>query len=445
MKKLILVPILIIALTVSCKKDLVAPDNSSPGAVVTPEMARDTLYYIMKEWYYWYNKPEAESVTTSNKGNYDDPYLLLDAMRYKALDRWSFVADYDQFMAQMQGTFVGHGFSIGLDSASGKAGNARIAMIYRNSPLYANGVRRGWIVKKINNTDVAQTLKSGNAAYSALIGPGQAGITNIFVFQPPIGDPVTISSTKSTFQVNSVLAYDTLHLSTGVTGHLVFESFIEPSENELASAFKYFSENNVKNLIVDLRYNSGGLISVAQSLASYIAGNTHVGEVFLKFLYNDKHPEQNSSYPFKTTLYPLSLTRLVYITSRSTASASETVMNGLKPFLNIVSIGDTTDGKPTGMNGWGVGKKYAMFPVTFKTVNSLNQGDFFDGFFPAKLSNDDIKHDFSDRKELCLKEAIYYLEKGSVSRSSKSLSTVKPAPRFSEKPEWMNNAFILEK
>ena len=79
--------------------------------------------------------PEATSVTTSNKENYTDPYELMDAMRYKTLDRWSFVADYDEFIAEMQGTFVGHGFRIGLDNA----GNARIAMIYSNSPLYANG------------------------------------------------------------------------------------------------------------------------------------------------------------------------------------------------------------------------------------------------------------------------------------------------------------------
>lgn len=153
MKKLIFLPILFLALTASCKKDNVTPDNT-----LTPAMARDSLYYIMKDWYYWYNMPEAIGVTTSNKGNYNDPYELMDAMRYKTIDRWSFVMDYDKFVATMQqGTFVGHGFRIGLDNT----GNARIAMIYSNSPLYANGVRRGWIVKKINNTDIAPILLSG--------------------------------------------------------------------------------------------------------------------------------------------------------------------------------------------------------------------------------------------------------------------------------------------
>ena len=72
------------------------------------------------------------------------------------------------------------------------------------------------------------------------------------------------------------------------------------------------------------------------------------------------------------------------ITTRGTASASEAVMNGLKPHINVVSIGDTTNGKPTGMNGWEVGKKYFIWPVTFKMVNSQNQGEYFNGIFPAK-------------------------------------------------------------
>jgi carboxyl-terminal processing protease len=341
----------------------------------------------------------------------------------------------------MQGTFVGHGFRIGVDNT----GNARIAMIYSKSPLYANGVRRGWILKKINNVDVAPILISGDgAAYSSLIGPGTAGITNIFLFQKPDGTETTFSSTKSSFTVNTVLLYDTLHLKNGVVaGQLVFESFITPSVEELATAFSFFKANNIKDLILDLRYNSGGYLYIAQTLASYIAGDTYQGSVFAKLQYNNKHQDANTTYLFKTTASPLSLPRVVVITTRSTASASEAVMNGLKPFVNVISIGDTTNGKPTGMNGWDIGKKYYMWPVTFKMVNSQNLGEYFDGIFPAKLLPDDITHDFSDRNELCLKEAIHYLETGSV--SAKSSPEFKRFPQFSDKPSWMNNAFVLEK
>jgi carboxyl-terminal processing protease len=431
MKKLFFLPMIFLTLVVSCKKDNLE--------TLTPAMARDSLYYIMKDIYYWYDKPEAMSVTEVTKDNYKDPYELLDAMRYKALDRWSFVADYNDFMAQMQGTFVGHGFRIGLDNS----GNARIAMIYNNSPLYASGVRRGWILLKINNTDLAPIIIArDDDAYNNLIGPREAGITNNFLFRRPDGTEVSISSTKSTFQVSSVLLYDTLHLKTGVTGQLVFESFISTSENDLARAFAFFKANNVKDLILDLRYNSGGYLSVARSLASYIAGNSREGSVFAKLQYNDKHQDANYTFPFRTTSSSLDLPRLMVITSRSTASASEAVMNGLKPFVNVISIGDTTDGKPTGMDGGDIGKKYFIAPVTFKMVNKDDYGDYFGGIIPEEIIEDDITHDFYDRKELCLEQAISYLETGSF--STKGIQEFKRYPQFSEKPAWMNNAFLVK-
>jgi len=432
MKKFIFLPIIFLALFTSCKKDNVTPVNT-----LTPAMARDSLYYIMKEWYYWY-----DLMPNVTKENYADPYELMDAMRYHPLDRWSFVADYDQFMAEMQGSFVGHGFRIGLDDAN----TARIAMIYSRSPLYAYGVRRGWIVKKINDTDVAPVLLSQDGtAYKNLIGPSEAGVTNKFLFLTPEGKDSVIMSTKASFTINSVLVADTIHLSTGVTaGHMVFESFIAPSEDELATAFSYFATNGVQELILDLRYNGGGYFYIAQELASYIAGNTYHGSDFIKFIYNSLHQDQNQSFPFLSTPSPLSLSKIVVITTRSTASASECVMNGLKPYISVISIGDTTNGKPVGMDGGDIGKKYFIAPVTFKDVNKNNEGDFFDGIAPDALVSDDITHNFSDRDELCLKEAISYLETGSFS-ATKNMSQFQRHSQYSEKPEWMKNGFMLDK
>jgi carboxyl-terminal processing protease len=435
MKKLIIAFSILLVLFSSCKKT-----DVTPVTTLTPVMGRDSLYYIMKQWYYWYNMPESQAVNTTNKENYNDPYQLLEAMRYKALDRWSFVADYDQFNAEMQGTFVGHGFRIGLDPN----GKARIALIYNKSPLYSEGVRRGWIVKTINGTPVAPILMAGDGtAYTTLIGKSQAGITNIFVFTKPDGTDVTISSTKSTFTLNTVLLSETLQLSTGPTGHIVFDSFITPSSAELATAFAEFKANGIKDLILDLRYNSGGYLSIAQTLASYIGGDGIKGSVFAKMQYNDQHPNMaNTSFLFTATSYSLALPRLIVITTRSTASASEAVMNGLVPFCNVVSIGDTTNGKPTGMNGWEIGKKYSMWPITFKMVNAQDHGDYFKGLFPVKLVTDDITHDFSDPQELCLKEAIHYVETGAVSKGTVQFSR---HSQFSEKPGYLNNAFVIEK
>ena len=322
MKKLIYLSLIIISIIYSCKKDDPNPDDNNG---VTPAMARDSLYYIMQEWYYW-----NEVMPDVNKENYADPYLLLDAMRYNELDRWSFIEDYDDFIAQMSGSFVGHGFRIGLDDA----GKARIAMIYEKSPLWADSVRRGWIVESINGANIAQILLAGDAAtYSSTIGPSEAGVTNTFVFRRPDGTLKTVASTKKSFQVNTVLLKEVLNINGKPTGHLVFESFINPSRDELAQAFALFKSNNVEDLIVDLRYNGGGYFDIAQTLASYIGGNSLAGTIFGKMQYNQLHPEQNSEYPFLTTPYSLNLQRVVFITTRGTASASEAVMNGLIPHI----------------------------------------------------------------------------------------------------------------
>ena len=189
MKKLVILFLLTIIGLSSCKKDI----KSLNTQAVVDQNARDTLYYVMNEFYFWYKLMPTVSVT-----DYKDPYTLLEAMRYKTLDRWSFIQTYDEYVAQSTGSFVGHGISLGLDPS----GQVRIAQIYSQSPLYNNGkgVRRGWIVKKLNGSDLAPIFKAHDAtAYSNLIGASTAGITNTFLFQTPAGKDTTIISTKKSF------------------------------------------------------------------------------------------------------------------------------------------------------------------------------------------------------------------------------------------------------
>jgi carboxyl-terminal processing protease len=430
MKKLLFLPIIFLVFFSSCKKDdlpVVAP--------TVDELARDYLYSAMNTYYLWY-----KLMPVVVKEDYKDPYELLDAMKYKTLDKWSFVQTYDEYLAYSKGSFVGHGISMGLDSTKK---TVRIAQIFNNSPMYAKGVRRGWIVKKLNGTDLAPIfIARDNTAYTQLIGPAQAGITNIFLFQIPDGRDSTITSTKSSFLLNTVILYDTLHLKSGITGHLVFDQFITPSNLELETAFAFFKQNNIKDLIVDLRYNGGGAFNVLTNLASYIAGAAKFNMPFLKLINNDKNTANNQTINFNTVSYPLNLTKLITINTRATASASEDLINGLKPHLNVISIGDTTDGKPVGMELVQYKTNYMFWPITFSVVNSANQGEFYEGIVPEKYVPDDISRDWNDRNESCLKEAIYYLEHGSV--SSKGAYVFQPSTRFSEKPEKLNNAFIIK-
>ena len=432
MKKLFIILFLTTLGFSSCKKDI-------PPEVVTPtldQLARDYLYDAMNQVYLWYNL-----MPVVVKTDYINPYELLDAMEYKTLDRWSFVQTYSQYQAQNQGSFVGHGISMGLDLIKDRV---RIAQIYKKSPLYIKGVRRGWIVKKLNGTDLAPIfIDKDSSAYYHLIGKAQAGVTNTFLFQIPDGRDSTITSTKASFTLNTVILCDTLHLKSGITGHLVFDQFIPISNHELDSAFAFFKQNSITYLIVDLRYNGGGDLNVLTNMASYIAGATKFNTPFLKLTFNDKNTLSNQTYNFKTVSSPLNLTKLVVITTRGTASASEDLINGLKPILDVRCIGDTTNGKPVGMVPIPYKTDYMFFPISFSLVNSANQGGFYAVFVPDKYVPDDITHDWRDRNESCLSEAIYYLEHGNV--SSKGIYGYQPFIHFSEKPEKNNNAYIIKK
>ena len=430
MKKLIIIFFLTAVAFSSCKKD-VAPSTTDANTL----LARDYLYTTMNDVYFWY-----KLMPVVVKDNYTDPYILLEAMRYKTLDRWSFIQTYDEYTAMFSGSFVGHGIRMGLDPSN----KVRIVQIYNNSPLYVKGVRRGWIIKKLNGTDLAPIFISGdNNAYNQLIGLSQAGVSNTFLFQIPDGRDSTITSSKASFILNTVIVCDTLHLKSGITGHLVFDQFIPPSNAELATAFAYFKQNNITDLIVDLRYNGGGDLDVLTNMASYIAGQANVNKTFLNLTFNDKNTSSNETYNLNTVSSPITLTRLIAICTRSTASASEDLLNGLKPYLDVRTLGDTTNGKPVGMVGVSYKTDYMFWPISFSVVNSKNEGGFYNGFAPMKYVPDDITHDWNDRNELCLKEAIYYLENGSV--SAKGTYIYKPSIQFSERPDKFNNAFVIKK
>ena len=398
------------------------------------ELARDVLYYRMTTDYLW-NKlmPDVK------KEDYPDPYKLLEAMRYKELDRWSFVQDYDEYMQQSMAIFVGHGIRIGLDENN----QTRIAQIYSTAPMHEKGVRRGWIIKKLNDVELAPIfIRNDGEAYNALIGPSQAGVTNTFLFEMPDGTDTVITDTKTSFTLNTVIHYDTLELKTGTTGHIVFEQFIPPSNAEFEEAFAFFEQNNINNIIVDLRYNGGGDLSVLQNLGAHIAGSSKFGTPFLKMTYNEQQKSRNRTMNFSTVISSVNIDKMIVITTRNTASASEDLINGLKPFMEIQTIGDTTNGKPVGMNGYTYLQKYIFWPITFTILNIDNESDFYKGFAPEKYVSDDITCDWNNRNEACLKEAIYLLENGSVSSKSE-YKYRKPTIFFEGKRP--DNAYMIEK
>ena len=362
--------------------------------------ARDQLYNLMNDWYLWYDEmPDVD------KSQYDTPDELLEAMRYLPKDIYSYVTSWQEFESRMlEGKYIGHGFSWGFDVN----GNARLIFIYKDSPLYIEEVRRGWIISKVNGTPI--TTENG----STIFGDKTVGYENTIEFITPGDSTISIITAKKEIQKNSVLYYDTLHVNGTVTAHMVFQEFIQPSIEEFTDVFSFFNSTGATEMILDLRYNPGGLTSVATLLASLITGDNTVGEVFTKYIYNDKKSDESSSALFEEQSNSLNLNRVIILTTGGTASASEALINGLEPHIDVVTIGDVTYGKPVGMKVF-LYENYVFLPITFRIANSNDESDYYDGIQPDALCNDDFTRAFGNREEACLKEAIYYLENGSFS------------------------------
>lgn len=436
MKRLFLLLAVISVAFTSCR------EKPGPDDPYTDEQkARDGLFDLMSYIYFW-----RSNLPVVDKDDYAGPAELLEAMRYKDKDKWSFVADFDEFMASMQGEFVGHGISMALDTND----VVRVVMLYRNSDLWPQKVRRGWIVKQINDVDIAPIFISGDwAAYNSLMGPATVNRTNKFLFGKPDGTDVVLYSTKASFTVNSVLADTVFDISGHKIAYFCFESFIDPSEGELNTIFADFATQGAQDLIIDLRYNGGGYMDIAQQLASLCVNNTFTDDVCYKLKYNSYvSAEWDKSYNFIAAQNSLDLDRVVFITSRGTASASEVVINSLKPYMDVYLVGDSTHGKPCGMNLWGypfdasdeTEYDYVFAPITFEYTNSLNEGAFYDGMEPDEKATDDIMHDFGDTEEHSLKTALALL----LGTKSGNNAGYHPVHVFSEGQQRPENLFLRD-
>jgi carboxyl-terminal processing protease len=371
--------------------------------------ANKKLYEIMSNAYYWY-----DGMPSVNPANYPSPYELMEALRNKQLDPWSYVSTWKEFEDYYKDSrFIGYGFGSLWDG-----GKLRVSFIFNTTDMYANGVRRGWIVERINNTVIQPGMN-----INQMLGANDIGVSNSFVFRRPDGSEASMTVQKKEVIMNTVLHREIIEAGDKKVGYLVFKSFIQSSIGELNEAVDFFNSAGIDDLVLDLRYNGGGQSDVALHLAAVIGSNALVGEPFAKYMYNDKlSADWNKSDIFKAVPQNLGLGRLITIATRQTASASEMVINGLRPFMDVYIVGDDTYGKPMGMNVWNHDDLYAFVPVTFKIANKESYGDYFDGLPADSSIPDDLSRNFGDTEEALLKEALNFIVSGSFSPQVKSRS-----------------------
>jgi len=169
--------------------------------------------------------------------------------------------------------------------------------------------------------------------------------------------------------------------------------------------------------VLDLRYNGGGLVDVALHLASLIGGAPLRDQVFTTSRHNDRNSRLNETLRFTNPPAALGLDRLVVIATRASASASELVVNSLRPFMPVVIVGDRTYGKPVGQYGLPFCDK-VLAPVAFAVVNADGGGGYFDGLPADCPARDDLEHDLGARDEASLAESLRFIATGACATAT---------------------------
>ena len=332
---------------------------------------------------------------------------ILEEVRVEK-DRWSFITTVEQFEQYYQeGAYIGYGYGQKWDASD----NLRITFVFDDSPLKEKNIERGWIIRKINGVKIDPSVD-----VNELMGSNEVGVKNDFILESSYGETVDTTFAKEKISMNTVLHSSVIEHNGNKTGYIVINSFIEKTTDELFQAFQNISSKNVTNMIIDLRYNGGGMLSKANETGDYVVSDQHIGKIFSQLMHNDKKQEKNSQHKFKQDSLSLSwsFSSLYFITTQATASASEALINGMEPFTEVYTIGEKSHGKPVGMYAFYDNERhYAFVPVCFRVANANEESDYYNGLNVDVQSTDDITVPFGNNEENCLSQALYHIENGS--------------------------------
>ncbi|MFI1743703.1 S41 family peptidase [Thalassobellus sediminis] len=393
-----LVLILIVAIsTVSCFED--NDDN-----IVSASQINDFVWKGMNVFYlYKENISNLANDRFTNNGEYanylnsfNSPEQLFESLIYErqTIDRFSWIVDdYFELENQFNGISNTNGIEFGFFSNPNIAneGIGVIKLVLPNSPGDIANLKRGDIFYGINgqrltNQNINELLSQ--ETYTLNLGfyndKGTPETTDDSI--DPLNEDITL--TKVQYTENPVYQTNIFNIGGKNVGYLIYNEFNNSFETQLNDAFGEFKSNNIQHLVLDLRYNPGGRVSTGTFLASMITGQ-FTGEIFSKVIYNEDLQEANNIYTFDTkiengnTINSLNLQKLYVLTTSRSASASEGLINGLAPFIEIVQIGTNTTGKTQasitiydsedfGRQGANPNHTYAMQPLV---ANAINKND----------------------------------------------------------------------
>ncbi|WP_447765925.1 S41 family peptidase [Sphingopyxis panaciterrae] len=411
--------------------------------------ARQTFAKTVIDEWYLFPGDVASGVNPASHGSVQS-YIdaLVAPARALGKDRYftyiTSIAEENAFFTS--GSSAGFGVRMSYDQSTQRV---VIAEAYEGAPALAAGIDRGTQIVAIGtNSGNLRTIASIVAAegldgVTNALGPNDAGVTRLLRISDG-GGTRDVSVTKADYDLDPVSdRYGAKVISDGGRsyGYVNLRSFISSADPQLRAAFQSFRSQGITDVVVDLRYNGGGLVSIAELFGDLLGRNRSASELFSQTSYRPSKSAESSRHFFTSQPESIAPTRLAFIATGSTASASELVINGMLPWLgtNMTLVGDNSYGKPVGQIA--LDKPACddrMRVIAFATGNADGPGDYFDGL-ASKITNscaagDDLGFPLGDAREASVRTAIDFLAGRSCSAriagaSSGAAARSKAAPR----------------
>ena len=401
----------------------VNPPNPPPVATCSVRDRQNWAAAQIREWYFF---PETlpASLDPAPYGTVDDYIDALTATaRAQGRDRFftyiTSIAEENAFINSGQSA----GFGIRLALASGS--RLFVTEAFEGAPGLAAGIDRGTEILAIGTSSgnlrtVSSILASeGGAGITNALGPNTAGTTRVLRIADA-GGTREVSVAKTDFELLPVSTrYGARIIDDGGrrVGYVNLRTFIGTADPALRNAFAQFRAEGITEIIVDFRYNGGGLVRIADLMGDLLGGNRAASDVFS---YTAFRPEKAAQYDETRRFQPnsdaVSPTRIAFIGTGGTASASELVINSFIPYLdtNVALVGTNTFGKPVGQVGIDrAACDDRLRIVAFATQNAARQGAYYNGLagvMPATCqAPDDITRPLGDPQEASIARALDFL------------------------------------
>lgn len=412
-----------------------AADSLRSGSIDTE---KQWLRSYMNEAYLWHDEVPVVDAGSPQYSSTWDVAAAMDAYFHALLtprltasgkyqDQFSFTHPTAAWKALIEsGSDLGYGADWAYVSTT-QPREIRVANVLAGTAAATAGLRRGDLVVLADGHAVA-TSEDTEAIYEALLPSSPS--THTFTLRRLDGTTYSAVMNSALITKPPVPLARSIATTTGKVGYVVFNDHNAPSEAALIAAVNQLKTDGISDLVLDMRYNGGGYLSIASQLAYMIAGPaTTTGKTFEKLTYSTKRSADNAraAVPFYNAaclpdaggycssaqpLPTLGLSRVYVIAGPNTCSASESVINGLRGVdVDVHIVGGTTCGKPYGFTAKdNCGISY--FPIEFKGTNHKGYGDYADGFTPTCGAGDDFAHEIGDDAEGLLNTALNFRATG---------------------------------